>query len=90
MMRRKSGKRKPNVGLARGRGPPIWELELIRRLDNSRVPMMSLLNGALLSAAVMLQRWQPFGLGGEKLGTLKPSFFNGSNTNEQKLTQINV
>jgi hypothetical protein len=57
MMRRKSGKagkRKLNVGLARGRGPPGFAMRIpFQNAGYLPVPTMSLLNGALLFGSVM-------------------------------------
>jgi hypothetical protein len=89
MRRRQSEKRVeprhgPNVGFARGRGPPALEFGFHSSIHANylRVPTMSLLNGALLFGNVMLQRCQPYGLGGRMRASVKPNVYNGSDTND--------
>jgi hypothetical protein len=85
--KRESEKRKPNVGLGRsrtsasqsawlwGRGPPDAGIRIpFVHSGSSRVPTMSLLDGALLFGVVILQRCQPYGLGADTGRALDPMF----------------
>src|SRR5580693_1540567 len=87
MMRRKSGKResekrKPNVGLASGRGPPSFGIRIpFLHASYLRVPTMSLLKGVVLFWSAMLRDAGLTGLGNECGKSIKSNVYNGSDAN---------